>query len=293
MELNKLAGSIIILQSVGILCTANRELGCPKDWKRFDNSCYKSPSTPSNWFAAQINCSNYNAHLVTVSSERENAFLIREIITKQLQSRHFWIGLQRAPFDINNWLWVDGTRLTFSDWYSGQPDNYRQEEFCGEMYVLQVRYGVVKWNDVNCSRASSFICEKELIDLRSCSKDNGGCQHLCVSTIGRPVCKMQRWLYPEKDGTVCLDPKMTMPMPEARPAQTADSFAVALLIIQLLSLTLLIPMSCVLVSFLQKSFQSKRRRSSNKSRTVVINPPPSNDEHSFRQSNLSAYLYNV
>ena len=73
---------------------------------------------------------------------------------------------------------------------------------------------------------------------------------------------------------------MTMPMPEARPAQTADSFAVALLIIQLLSLTLLIPISCVLVSFYRR-VSEQRRRSNNKSRTVVINPPPSNDEHSL------------
>lgn len=134
--------------------------GCPKDWKRFEKSCYLSPKTSLSWLAAQLNCSKYNSHLVTVSTQRENSFLIREFVTRQQSSRHFWIGLQRVPFDHSVWVWVDGSPLTFSDWYPGQPDNYRQEEFCGEMYVLQVRYGVVKWNDLNCSRASSFICEK-------------------------------------------------------------------------------------------------------------------------------------
>lgn len=135
-------------------------LGCPKDWKRIENSCYMSPRVATDWFGAQANCSKYNAHLVTVSSRSENSFLIREFITKQQKSRHFWIGLQRAPFDDSIWVWVDGSLLTFRDWYSGQPDNYRQEEYCGEMYVLQVRSGVVRWNDLNCSRPSRFICEK-------------------------------------------------------------------------------------------------------------------------------------
>lgn len=119
-----------------------------------------SPMTTANWFNAQENCTKYNAHLVTVSSESENSFLIREIITKRQKSRHFWIGLQRAPFDVSLWVWVDGSLLKYSGWYSGQPDYYRQEEYCGEMYVLQVRSGVVGWNDQNCSRVSSFICEK-------------------------------------------------------------------------------------------------------------------------------------
>ena len=119
-----------------------------------------SPRAETDWFEAQTNCSTYNAHLVTVSSRSENSFLIREFITKQHKTRHFWIGLQRAPFDGSIWVWVDGSRLTFRDWFSGQPDNYRQEEYCGEMYVLNVPSGVVNWNDVNCSRASRFICEK-------------------------------------------------------------------------------------------------------------------------------------
>ena len=119
-----------------------------------------SPRVGADWFGAQTNCSTYNAHLVTISSRSENSYLIREFITKQHKSRHFWIGLQRAPFDDSIWVWVDGSRLTFRDWYTGQPDNYRQEEYCGEMYVLYVRSGVVKWNDLNCSRASRFICEK-------------------------------------------------------------------------------------------------------------------------------------
>lgn len=135
-------------------------LGCPKDWKRLETSCYMSPNVAADWFGAQANCSSYNSHLVTVSSRNENSFLIREFISKQHKSRHFWIGLQRAPFDDSIWFWVDGSRLTFRDWYSGQPDNYRQEEYCGEMYVLYVDTGEVRWNDLNCSRASRFICEK-------------------------------------------------------------------------------------------------------------------------------------
>ncbi|XP_078362678.1 uncharacterized protein LOC144646855 isoform X2 [Oculina patagonica] len=240
-----------------------------------------SPSTAADWFTAQTNCSKYNAHLVTVSSQSENSFLIQKIISKRRwKSRHFWIGLQRAPFDISFWLWVDGSQLSFSGWYSGQPDNYRQEEYCGEMYVLQVNSGVVGWNDLNCSHASSFICEKELIGLPSCSKDNGGCQHLCLWTFdNRRICKCKDGYISQKDGAVCLDPKMIMPQ-EAQ-AQPNTSFDVALLIIQLLSLALLIPMCCVLVSFYRRVSQQRRRNNMPQSGTVMINAPLSNEEHSL------------
>lgn len=281
MELTKLAGFIIILKSVGTFCI-NEKLGCPKGWKRFENSCYMSPRGAADWFGAQTNCSTYNAHLVTVSSRSENSYLIQEFITKQHKSRHFWIGLQRAPFDDSIWVWVDGSRLTFRDWYSGQPDNYRQEEYCGEMYVLYVRSGVVKWNDLNCSRDSRFICEKELIGLPSCSKDNGGCQHLCVWESDRRICKCKDGFISEKDGSVCLDPKKFTPQ-QVQP-QNTSTLGVVLLIIQLISLTLLIPMAFVLVSFYRK-VERQRRGDNMESNSIMINAPGANDEHSLDNQN--------
>lgn len=134
-----------------------RCLGCPKDWKRFENSCFMSPSASFDWFSAQANCSQYNAHLATISSESENAFLIREIVSKYYQ-RHFWIGLKRSPFVYSVWAWVDGSPVSFTDWWPGQPDDYLSGEGCAEFYGYIGSN--VHWNDLNCSKSVRFICEK-------------------------------------------------------------------------------------------------------------------------------------
>ena len=30
-----------------------------------------------------------------------------------------WIGLHRDPKDISRWLWIDGTRPTYTNWNTG------------------------------------------------------------------------------------------------------------------------------------------------------------------------------
>ena len=118
-----------------------------------------SPSVSSDWFGAQANCSQYNAHLVTISSEAENSFLIRDILTNNYNQRHFWIGLNRSPFDYSVWAWVDGSRVSFTDWFPGQPDDYLSGEGCAEFYWYSGN-NQFHWNDLNCSRKVRFVCEK-------------------------------------------------------------------------------------------------------------------------------------
>ena len=115
-----------------------------------------SPSATADWFGSQANCSQYNAHLVSVSSERENLFLTREIVRNTYNS-HFWIGLKRTPFDYSVWAWVDGSRMKFTDWLPGEPNDSPPGEACGEIIGLGVN---ADWNDLNCSRDIHFICEK-------------------------------------------------------------------------------------------------------------------------------------
>ena len=114
-----------------------------------------SPSATADWFGSQANCSQYNAHLVSISSERENSFLIREIVRNTHHS-HFWIGLKRTPFDYSVWAWTDGSPMTFSDWIPGQPDDYGAGEGCAEFYNE-------RWNDLPCRNSLHFICEKSKV----------------------------------------------------------------------------------------------------------------------------------
>ena len=79
-----------------------------------------------------------------------------------------------------------------------------------------------------------------------------------------------------------LDPKKFTPQ-EVQP-QNTSTLGVVLLVIQLISLSLLIPMAFVLVSFYRR-VEKQRRRNNMESRSIVINAPGTNDEHSLDNQN--------
>ena len=58
--------------------------------------------------------------------------------------------------------------------------------------------------------------------------------------------------------------------------QTVHSFDVALLVFQLLSFILLIPMCCVLVGFYRRVSRQRRLKAQ---RTIMINSPSLDDDH--------------
>lgn len=72
------------------------------------------------------------------------------------------------------------------------------------------------------------------------------------------------------------DPKMFMAQ-EVQP-QTTTTLGVVLLVIQLISLALLMPMALVLVSFYRRVSRQRRRDNTH---SVMINVPVTNDEHSL------------
>jgi len=75
-----------------------------------------------------------------------------------------WLGAHRVgpkvhPMPRNDqWTWIDGTAMQFSDWSSTipEPDNHNGNEFCLEMW--NVNSG--QWNDIDCgSFKDFFICQ--------------------------------------------------------------------------------------------------------------------------------------
>jgi len=105
-----------------------------------------------NWNAAKRACEAMGSNLVVVNSQAEN-----QAIASKLKANRAWIGLHRDPNDNSRWLWVDGSRATYTNWERGEPNNPSGEK-CGEMYPLSYPAGSV-WNDWICSKASHYICE--------------------------------------------------------------------------------------------------------------------------------------
>ncbi|KAJ7381613.1 hypothetical protein OS493_040151 [Desmophyllum pertusum] len=175
---------------------------CPNNWLHMQGSCYKFISQAVNWNAAKSACETLGSKLVVINSQAE----LQALASKITGGQTTWIGFYRDPKDKSRWLWVDGSRSTYTHWRSKEPNNVREE--CAEMYSK--RYGW-EWNDGSCSNSRPYFCEillvrsykcecpdpglslssdsKKCQDINECAVSNGGCSHKCVNTAGSYKCE--------------------------------------------------------------------------------------------------------
>ncbi|XP_045193623.2 C-type lectin domain family 10 member A-like [Mercenaria mercenaria] len=128
---------------------------CPDGWISFQGSCYLFQHTSKDFVSAELFCVEYNAHLVRIDSEIENTFLKNHL--KELKDAHYSIGLTDVETEGTfKWYGTDDV-ASFTDWGSGQPDNYGGGQDCALFH-----YGIdFKWDDGGCSSERKFICEKK------------------------------------------------------------------------------------------------------------------------------------
>ena len=111
-------------------------------------SCYKISSRAVTWNTAKAACEALGSKLAMVKSQSELQALVQKV------RRDVWIGLHRDPRDKSRWIWVDGTRVSYSHWNQGQPNNSGGNEGCGHMFPPSG-----KWNDHPCHVSHYYLCE--------------------------------------------------------------------------------------------------------------------------------------
>ncbi|XP_077995001.1 C-type mannose receptor 2-like [Glandiceps talaboti] len=133
---------------IGFIC----EKGPLLQWNNFNGKSYYIDTDNSYTYnqATQF-CDGISSHLAIINDEEENTFLKDFAVTS---GSHLWIGLDDIAVE-GEMKWVDGSLVTYSDWNTGQPDNYGNNEDCGHF-----RFSDGKWNDLSCSNKIGFICEK-------------------------------------------------------------------------------------------------------------------------------------
>lgn len=76
-------------------------------------------------------------------------------------STNFWMD---GSDQITEGLWVWASTMEtirYTNWEQGEPNNYIGiDEDCLELYLSNF-----KWNDIRCTHANHFICEKEYVKL--------------------------------------------------------------------------------------------------------------------------------
>ncbi|MFN6377817.1 MAG: HYR domain-containing protein, partial [Flavobacteriales bacterium] len=96
---------------------------------QFGQNYYYRSTTAANWGTANTAAQAVGAHLVTVGSAAENAFLAGQGLC--------WMGLTDFASE-GNWTWVTGEPVIFTSWAPGEPNNGGGQNF-----------GLLNWSGVN------------------------------------------------------------------------------------------------------------------------------------------------
>ena len=129
----------------------------------YNGHSYKLIDTGLTWTAAKTYCESRGGHLVTITSGVEQAF-VQDLIVNRGTKGYYWTGGVRDS--DGNFVWITSEKFSYSNWYTGEPNNW-----FGDEDILTVYKQDGMWNDVaklgNTSgknpffniENSGFICE--------------------------------------------------------------------------------------------------------------------------------------
>ncbi|XP_035985648.1 ladderlectin [Fundulus heteroclitus] len=138
---------------------------CPPGWSPINNRCFRYVSKPMTWARAERHCLSMGANLASVHDTNEYHQVQSVIKMATYKSDETWIGGTNAQ-ETSIWLWSDGSRLHYTNWCHGEPNNYK-----GRQYCLVMNYSGEKcWDDQDCSTRLPSVCAKDVL-----AKTPGNC----------------------------------------------------------------------------------------------------------------------
>ncbi|XP_036439291.1 C-type lectin domain family 4 member F-like [Colossoma macropomum] len=122
----------------------------------FQNSFYHISTEKKSWSESRQDCRERGADLVIINSREE-----QEFITKASGRTEAWIGLTDTDTE-GVWKWVDGSALATKFWWTGEPNNYENEDCAMTGYRGAGSEHASTWADYPCGYLLVGICEKSL-----------------------------------------------------------------------------------------------------------------------------------
>ena len=96
------------------------------------------------WQEARDKCRSMGAELAKITSRQENWFVVSYMMNKLTPYDTVWLGLHRGT--DKQFYWLDGSKPTFTNWGSAEPNNRGRNENC-----VELSHRGHSWNDVKCS----------------------------------------------------------------------------------------------------------------------------------------------
>jgi len=151
----KLLHVTLLLCAAMALTSAKCRKHCPPGWRQYHGRCYKYVATKMTWPDAEKNCLDLCGNLVSISDAAEQSF-VRGVV--KVNKNSVWIGGHDRVKE-GFWLWSDGTKMTYTGWSGGEPNNGGAGQDCMQMYAGRLSG---EWDDYNCSGHRASVCVKPL-----------------------------------------------------------------------------------------------------------------------------------
>ncbi|MEI6651370.1 MAG: FG-GAP-like repeat-containing protein [Chlorobiaceae bacterium] len=100
-----------------------------------------------SWEEAEAEAIAHGGHLVTINDAEENQWL-----SSAFWQQSIWIGLNDIQKE-GEWVWVDGSAITYTNWSYGEPDN-----FAGNEDIVYLDSSAM-WNDTGAGSSFYGIIE--------------------------------------------------------------------------------------------------------------------------------------
>ncbi len=119
------------------------------------NKKYQVFTDVMTWKEAKAQCEKLGGRLAIVTSQEDNDQLTK--LVKEAGLNEAWLGATDEVKE-GEWVWVDGSPMTFKNWGPGQPNNKQNREH----YLLLWGAQNGKWSDQpdrSTEHRPGFICE--------------------------------------------------------------------------------------------------------------------------------------
>ncbi|XP_070555870.1 uncharacterized protein [Ptychodera flava] len=125
--------------------------------------------------SADLVCRERVGMLVEIPNAETQA-LVEDLITGATSYDYFYMGFRRNSVNDDTWEFINGTRVKYFNWESGEPNDNDNE--CA---VFSRDHGY-KWLDFSCDGGAGFICQYD------CYFEVGWCKHGSISNSTGTTC---------------------------------------------------------------------------------------------------------
>ncbi|XP_076603425.1 uncharacterized protein LOC143330614 [Chaetodon auriga] len=120
-----------------------------------EGKCYRFFGRQKRAEDAELFCQNMfpGGHLGSITSPYIHREVMRMILQHNGAYTRTWVGGLRY-LKTGRFIWLDGSRWSYADWLSGEPNDTSGVEDCVEL----LERGNGKFNDFTCWEPQAFIC---------------------------------------------------------------------------------------------------------------------------------------